>query len=41
MGFNPFRPAHREVQGWRSLDMAIVIGTIVVIALLLAWAIWA
>jgi hypothetical protein len=35
MGFNPFRPAHKD-----SLDYVMVIGTIVVVVLLLVWAIW-
>jgi hypothetical protein len=34
MGFNPFRPAHNS-----PLDLALVIGTIVIVLVLLAWAI--
>lgn len=34
MGFNPFRPAHKS-----PLDIALVIGTVVIIVVLLAWAI--
>ena len=34
MGFNPFRPARNS-----PLDVALVIGTIVIIVALLAWAI--
>lgn len=34
MGFNPFRPARKS-----PTDVAIVIGTMMVIAVLLVWAI--
>jgi hypothetical protein len=34
MGFNPFRPAHKS-----RLDIALVIGTVVVVVIMLAWAI--
>ena len=34
MGFNPFRPARKS-----PLDIALVIGTVVVVVVLLAWAI--
>jgi hypothetical protein len=34
MGFNPFRPARKS-----PLDIVLVVGTIVVIVILLAWAI--
>jgi hypothetical protein len=34
MGFNPFRPAHNS-----PLDIALVVATIVVVVILLAWAI--
>jgi hypothetical protein len=35
VGFNPFRPSSKT-----ALDVALVTGTIVVIAGLLVWAIW-
>jgi hypothetical protein len=34
MGFNPFRPAQKS-----PLDIALVIGTVVIVVVLLAWAI--
>jgi hypothetical protein len=34
MGFNPFRPTHKS-----PVDVALVIGTIVIVLVLLAWAI--
>lgn len=34
MGFNPFRPR----KGSRKADYAMVIGAVVVVALLIAWA---
>jgi hypothetical protein len=36
MGFNPFRPSSRT-----GFDVAMVVGTIIVTAALLVWAIWA
>jgi hypothetical protein len=35
VGFNPFRPSSKS-----ALDVALVVGTIVVIVGLLVWAIW-
>jgi hypothetical protein len=35
VGFNPFRPAHKD-----RLDLALVAGAILITLALLAWAIW-
>jgi hypothetical protein len=35
MGFNPFRPRHRD-----SVDLVMVVGTVVIVVALLVWAIW-